>query len=96
MKPEQEARLEIDKLLCEAGFRILNHQDIKPDLAKTHYAVREFVLKNGTRADYVLFVAGRACAVIEAKKPNALSGTENQALSYAQNLAKELGAITFL
>ena len=96
MKPEQEARLEIDKLLCEAGFRILNYQDIKPDLAKAHYAVREFVLKNGTRADYVLFVAGRACAVIEAKKPNALSGAENQALSYAQNLAKELGAITFL
>ena len=58
--------------------------------------MREFVLKNGTRADYVLFVAGRACAVIEAKKPNALSGAENQALSYAQNLAKELGAITFL
>ncbi|MDE7195864.1 MAG: hypothetical protein K2N69_02460 [Helicobacter sp.] len=54
MKPEQEARLEIDKLLCEAGFRILNYQDIKPDLAKAHYAVREFVLKNGTRADYVL------------------------------------------
>ncbi|MBD5167666.1 MAG: DEAD/DEAH box helicase family protein [Helicobacter sp.] len=96
MKPEQEARLEIDKLLCEAGFRILNIQEFKPDLAKAHYAVREFVLKNGTRADYVLFVAGRACAVIEAKKPNALSGAENQALSYAQNLAKELGAITFL
>ena len=58
LKPEQEARLEIDKLLCEAGFRILNYQDIKLNLAKAHYAVRELVLKNGTRADYVLFVAG--------------------------------------
>lgn len=44
----------------------------------------------------MLFVAGRACAVIEAKKPNALSGAENQALSYAQNLARELGEIVFL
>lgn len=96
VKPEQKVRLEIDKLLDEAGFRILNYQNFKPNLAKSHYAVREFVLTNGTRADYMLFVAGRACAVIEAKKPNALSGAENQALSYAQNLARELGEIVFL
>lgn len=96
MKQEQKVRLEIDRLLDEAGFRILNYQNSKPNLAKSHYAVREFVLTNGTRADYMLFVAGRACAVIEAKKPNALSGAENQALSYAQNLARELGEIVFL
>ncbi len=64
LRAEQKVRIEIDKLLCEAGFEILNHRDFKPDLAKTHYAVREFVLKNGMRADYVLFVAGKACAII--------------------------------
>lgn len=88
-KSEQKARIEIDKLLCEAGFEILNYRDFKPNLAKTHYVVREFVLKNGTRADYLVFVSGKACAIIEAKKPNALSGAENQALNYAQNLAGE-------
>lgn len=101
MKPEQKARLEIDQMLCEAGFVLKDFKDCKADLVSSlksdfHLAIREFILENGTRADYVLFVAGRACAVIEAKKPNALSGAENQSLNYAQNLAKELGEIVFL
>lgn len=88
-------------MLCEAGFVLKDFKDCKASFvanlkSNSYLAIREFVLTNGTRADYVLFVAGRACAIIEAKKPNTLSGAENQAHGYAQNLAKEWGEIIFL
>ena len=54
---------------------------------RTQLAIREFILENGTRADYLLFVKGRACGVIEAKKFSlSLSGAENQAKNYAYAL----------
>ena len=71
-KPEQKAREEIDKLLSLAGFELRDFKDYAlgdstPNAAR-NLAIKEFILKNGTRADYILFVAGKACGVIEAKK----------------------------
>ena len=90
-KPEQKAREEIDKLLSLAGFELRDFKDYAlgdstPNAAR-NLAIKEFILKNGTRADYILFVAGKACGVIEAKKISlSLSGAENQAKNYAYTL----------
>lgn len=91
LKPEQKARKEIDKLLSLAGFELRDFKDCAlgdstPNVTR-NLAIREFILENGTRADYMLFVAGRACGVIEAKKFSlSLSGAENQAKNYAYTL----------
>lgn len=90
-KPEQKAREEIDKLLSLAGFELRDFKDYAlgdstPNAAR-NLAIKEFILKNGTKADYILFVAGKACGVIEAKKISlSLSGAENQAKNYAYTL----------
>lgn len=91
LKPEQQAREEIDKLLSLAGFELRDFKDCTlgdstPNAAR-NLAIKEFILENGTRADYILFVAGKACGVIEAKKFSlSLSGAENQAKNYAYTL----------
>lgn len=91
LKPEQKARKEIDKLLSLAGFELRDFKDCAlgdstPNAAH-NLAIREFILANGTKADYLLFVKGKACGVIEAKKSSfPLSGAENQAKNYAYAL----------
>ncbi|WP_298496100.1 MULTISPECIES: DEAD/DEAH box helicase family protein [Helicobacter] len=91
LKPEQQAREEIDKLLSLAGFELRDFKDCTlgdstPNVAR-NFAIKEFILENGTKADYMLFVAGKACGVIEAKKFSlSLSGAENQAKNYAYTL----------
>ncbi|WP_334085657.1 DEAD/DEAH box helicase family protein, partial [Helicobacter typhlonius] len=91
LKPEQKAREEIDKLLSLAGFELRDFKDYAlgdstPNAAR-NLAIKEFILENGTKADYMLFVAGKACGVIEAKKFSlSLSGAENQAKNYAYTL----------
>ncbi|WP_297577897.1 DEAD/DEAH box helicase family protein [uncultured Helicobacter sp.] len=91
LKPEQQAREEIDKLLSLAGFELRDFKDCTlgdstPNAAR-NFAIKEFILENGTKADYMLFVAGKACGVIEAKKFSlSLSGAENQAKNYAYTL----------
>lgn len=91
LKPEQKAREEIDKLLSLAGFELRDFKDYalgdSTPNAESHLAIREFILENGTKADYMLFVAGKACGVIEAKKSSfPLSGAENQAKNYTHTL----------
>lgn len=91
LKPEQKAREEIDKLLSLAGFELRDFKDYAlgdstPNAAR-NLAIKEFILENGTKADYMLFVKGKACGVIEAKKFSlSLSGAENQAKNYAYTL----------
>ncbi|WP_382326383.1 type I restriction-modification enzyme R subunit C-terminal domain-containing protein [Hydrogenophaga sp. UC242_50] len=57
-------------------------------------AIREFPLNPGHGyADYLLYVNGKACGVIEAKKEGAtLSGVEGQSARYAQGLPVSLPA----
>lgn len=59
-------------------------------------ALREFPLNPGHgTADYMLYVDGRACGVIEAKKQGAtLTGVEAQSGRYAQGLPASLPAWT--
>ena len=91
--PEQQARVAIDRLLAAAGWAV---QDLKSaDLqAARGVALREFELNPGHgTADYLLYVDGKACGVIEAKKQGAtLTGVEAQSARYAQGLPPTLPA----
>ena len=93
MTPEARARQSIDALLVAAGWAV---QDLKQ--ANIHaalgVAIREFQLEAGHGfADYLLYVDGKACGVIEAKKEGAtLSGVELQSSRYAQGLPASLPA----
>lgn len=93
MTPEARARLNIDQLLGQAGWHVCNvgNANIR---AATGVAIREFPLEAGHGyADYLLYVNGKACGVIEAKKEGAtLSGVEVQSARYAQGLPASLPA----
>ncbi|MFN8899393.1 MAG: helicase, partial [Pseudomonadota bacterium] len=76
--PEQQARARIDALLQAAGWVLQDAADFNRNAAPG-VAVREFQLPGGP-CDYLLFVAGKACGVIEAKKAGiTLSGVAEQA-----------------
>ncbi|MDF3822717.1 hypothetical protein P3G55_22655, partial [Leptospira sp. 96542] len=97
MTPEQKARLRIDELLAQAGWLVCNlaDADIHADPGQVKgVAIREFPLNPGHGyADYLLYVNGKACGVIEAKKEGAtLTGVELQSARYAQGLPPSLPA----
>jgi type I restriction enzyme R subunit len=91
MTPEQKARVEIDRMLREAGWLV---QDVKSVnlQAGRGVAIREFPLERGFGfADYLLYVDGKAAGVIEAKKAGTtLSGVEIQSDRYSQGLSRSL------
>lgn len=90
MKPEDKIRQKIDELLEQVGFVIQDRAEFNRQAA-LGVAVREFVMSDGSEADYLLFIDGKACGVIEAKKEGiALSGIENQAKHYAVHIPPEL------
>ena len=93
MTPEQKARVSIDALLVLAGWHVCNVANANIHAA-TGVAIREFPLNNGFGfADYLLYVNGKACGVIEAKKHGAtLTGVELQSGRYAQGLPTTLPA----
>jgi type I restriction enzyme, R subunit len=92
---ERHAREEIDRLLGLAGWSV---QDLKA--ANIHasrgVAIREFPLKPGHgRADYLLYLDGRAAGAIEAKRAGStLTGVEFQSTKYTEGLPDELPAWT--
>ena len=92
---EREARADIDRLLTLAGWSV---QDLKA--ANIHasrgVAIREFPLKPGHgRADYLLYLDGRAAGAIEAKRAGStLTGVEFQSNKYTEGLPGELPAWT--
>ena len=83
MKPEEKAREEIDKLLINAGWEVVNRDefDITSDKG---IALREIVMSDNGRADYILIYKGKALGVIEAKKyGTSLSIVEEQSKRYS-------------
>ena len=93
MTPEQKARVSIDALLVAAGWHVCNVSDANIHAA-TGVAIREFALNTGFGfADYLLYVNGKACGVIEAKNEGAtLTGVELQSSRYAKGLPTTLPA----
>ena len=93
MNPEQHAREDIDQLLTAAGWAVQGVRGANLQAARG-VAIREFPLNPGHGfADYLLYVDGKACGVIEAKKRGAtLTGVEIQSARYAQGLPASLPA----
>jgi len=90
---EARARQQVDALLIAAGWCVCDLQDA--DIrAHRGVAIREFPLASGHGfADYLLYIDGKACGVIEAKKAGvALKGVEVQSARYAQGLPSTLPA----
>ena len=98
LTPEQRARERIDALLVAAGWIVQDNADFNRN-AGEGVAVREFPLPNGP-CDYLLFVAGRAAGVIEAKKSGVtLSSFAEQGARYTvsvpDHLARWAGQLPF-
>lgn len=93
MSPEESARVCIDALLEQAGWQV--HDPAKANrLASLGVVIRHFQLKPGHgEADYLLYVGGKACGVIEAKRQGTtLKGVEIQSARYAKGLPDTLPA----
>lgn len=66
MTPEEKARVHIDRMFAEAGWKVVDRDQYEANLHAA--AIREGILKGNKEADYFLFVEGIAVGVLEAKK----------------------------
>ena len=91
--PEQRARANIDRLLCQAGWTVQGMGALNVHAARG-VAVREFLLRPGHgTADYLLYVDGSAAGVVEAKpEGHTLTGVESQSGKYGAGLPVNLPA----
>jgi type I restriction enzyme, R subunit len=91
LTPEARARVSIDRMLNAAGWVVQDAKSVNLS-ASRGVAVREFGMKQGHgRADYLLFLDGRAAGVVEAKKEGeTLTGVEWQSAKYVDGLPDEL------
>ena len=82
MLPEELARIKIDKQLSDAGWDIVSRMEYIPN---TTSAVKEALMKGSKESDYLLFIDGKAIAVVEAKREENPLGDEvkKQAEDYA-------------
>jgi type I restriction enzyme R subunit len=93
MTPEQKARIEIDRMLTEAGWLVFDFKEANIHAGRG-VAIREFHLKSGHgEADYLLYVDGQAAGVVEAKPAgHTLSVVEIQSDKYRNGLPDSLPA----
>ncbi len=91
---EARARVEIDRQLLACGWVVQDRKDLNLYGAQG-VAVREFIMASGHgRADYLLFVDGKAVGAVEAKPSGTpLAGVESQSAKYAAGLPKDLPAL---
>jgi type I restriction enzyme R subunit len=91
LTPEARARVVIDRMLAAAGWVVQEAGRVNLSAGRG-VAVREFVMRppHG-RADYLLFLDGRATGIVEAKKEGeTLTGVEWQSAKYVDGLPDEL------
>ena len=89
MSPEEKARLVIDEKLVAAGYVIQDVVDFNPTVSKG-VVVREWQTDTGP-CDYLIFIDGIPCGVIEAKEHNKgemLTNVAEQTRRYANSQFK--------
>ena len=89
MRPEEQARVEIDKKLEQSGWVIQDMSKLNIT-ASVGVAVREFPTSTGP-VDYALFIEGKPVGVIEAKKTELgekITMVEEQSSRYASSTFK--------
>jgi type I restriction enzyme R subunit len=101
LTPEAKARVAIDSMLAEAGWVVQDAARVNLAAARG-VAVREFVMcRPHGRADYLLFLGGKAVGVIEAKKEGeTLRGVQWQSAKYVDGVPDDVptaieGALPF-
>ncbi len=87
MRPEQQARQNIDNQLTQAGWSVQDYRQVNLNVS-LGVAVREY-LTDSVPADYLLFIEGKPVGVIEAKKEGTiLTVVHEQAIRYASGKIK--------
>lgn len=76
MLPEEKARVKIDKQLRNAGWDIVARDEYVPNCTS---AIKEALMVGNTESDYLLFIDGKAIAVVEAKREDNPLGDEVKA-----------------
>ena len=66
MTPEKKARVKIDQMFEDAGWKVVDRDFYTPTL--TAAAIREGLLEGNREADYFLFINGMAVGILEAKR----------------------------
>ena len=66
MNPEEKARVIIDRMFEEAGWKVVDRDKYAPNI--TAVAIREGLMVGNREADYLLFLNGKAVGVLEAKR----------------------------
>ena len=66
MTPEEKARVKIDRWFEDAGWQVVNRDEFEPTMSAV--AVRDGLLKGNLEADYLMFINGKVCGVLEAKR----------------------------
>ena len=89
MTPEEKARVRIDQMFSDAGWKVVSRDEYSPSL--TAAAIEEGILQGGKEADYLLFINGKAVGVLEAKKASTDVSSDrviSQAEGYTHKLTK--------
>lgn len=71
MTPEEKARVKIDQMFEDAGWKVVDRDFYSPTL--TAATIREGLLEGNREADYFLFVNGMAVGILEAKRKEVYS-----------------------
>lgn len=66
MTPEEKARVKIDQMFEDAGWKVVDREDYSPTI--TAAAIREALILGKKEADYLMFINGKAVGVLEAKR----------------------------
>jgi len=67
MRPEAQARVEIDEMLKAAGWEVQNYGHHNLGANNGHVVIREYQISKDA-ADYIIFNERHAVGVIEAKQ----------------------------
>ncbi|MDY6135163.1 DEAD/DEAH box helicase family protein [Campylobacter lanienae] len=86
VKPEEKARIKIDDWLEKAGWKVVSRDQYSNEI--NAQAVKENLMEGNLKADYMLFLNGKAIAVLEAKKAENKLGDDVKA--QAENYTKIL------
>ena len=85
MTPEEKARVKIDQMFNDAGWKVVDRDFYSPTI--TAAAIREGLLMGNREADYFLFVNGMAVGVLEAKRQEVYVASDvvcEQAIRYTR------------
>ena len=86
LKPEEQARLNIDRWLEDASWAVVSRKEYTE--AINAIALKENLMQGNLEADYLLYLNGKAIGVLEAKKKDNRLGDDVwiQAVNYTSKL----------